>query len=151
MAESVTEGSCLCGSVRFAVDGRLSPLQYCHCTRCRKASGSAFVAAVAARTGNFRWLAGADLVQVFTAPIRESPPPYRSVFCRRCGSDLPLYDPQQPFVVIPVGTLDRHPEIQPFRHIFVGYKAPWYEIHDGLPQFEGHVPPEQRLPTKKSG
>ena len=146
----MTAGSCLCGGVKFVVDGRLSPLQYCHCTRCRKSSGSAFVAAVAAKTEHFRWVSGADLVSTFTAPIRESPPPYRTSFCRRCGSDLPLVDQDRPFVVIPAGSLDAHPEIQPFRHIFVGLKAPWYEIRDDLPQFEAHVPPEQRLPTSRS-
>jgi hypothetical protein len=147
----MVEGSCLCGGVKFAVDGRLTPLQYCHCKRCRKASGSAFVAAVAARTDDFRWVSGADLVEVYVAPIREAPPPYRSAFCRRCGSDLPVFDAERPFVVIPAGVLDTHPDIQPLRHIFVGLKAPWYEIHDGLPQFEGHVPPDQRLPSKKPG
>jgi len=145
----MTEGSCLCGGVKFVVDGRLTPLQYCHCTRCRKASGSAFAAAVAAKTADFRWVAGADLVEVFSAPIIESPPAYRSAFCRRCGSVMPICDPDRPFVILPAGSLDRHPEITPLRHIFVGRKVPWFEIRDGLPQFEKHVPPEQQLPTKK--
>jgi len=143
------EGSCLCGGVRFQINGRLSPLQYCHCTRCRKSSGSAFVAAVAAKTDDFQWVTGADLVQVYAAPILEAPPPYRTSFCRRCGSPVPLYDRERPFVVIAVGNFDQRPEIRPLRHIFVGKKAPWYEIRDGLPQFEAHVPPEQRLPTTR--
>ncbi|MBI1816267.1 MAG: GFA family protein [Deltaproteobacteria bacterium] len=145
----MVEGSCLCGGVKFVVDGRLTPLQYCHCRRCRKASGSAFVAAVAARTENFRWLSGADLVTVYVAPIRETPPPYSSAFCRRCGSNLPLFDAERPFIGIPAGVLDTHPEIRPLRHIFVGIKAPWYAIHDGLPQFEAHAPVDQQLPSKK--
>jgi|SRR5215831_14251740 len=145
----MTRGSCLCGGATFAVDGRLTPLQYCHCTRCRKTSGAAFGAAVAAKTADFRWLSGEELVEVFVAPILETPPPYRAAFCRRCGSPLPMFDRERPFVVIPAGVLDQHPEIQPLRHIFVGLRAPWYEIRDALPQFEAHVPPEQRLPTKR--
>jgi hypothetical protein len=54
-----------------------------------------------------------------------------------------------PFTVIPAGLFDGDPETQPFRHIFVGMKAPWYEIQDGLPQFLAHVPPEQRLPRRE--
>jgi hypothetical protein len=104
---------------------------------------------VAAKTSDFHWLSGQELVEMFVAPIRETPPPYRVAFCRRCGSPLPVFDAERPFVVIPAGVLDEHPEIQPLRHIFVGLKAPWYEIRDALPQFEGHVPPEQRLPTSK--
>ncbi|HVN87614.1 MAG TPA: GFA family protein [Candidatus Binatia bacterium] len=146
----MTEGSCLCGGVKFAIDGRLTPLQYCHCTRCRKTSGSAFVAAVAAKMEALRWISGADLVEVYVAPLIDTPPPYRVAFCRRCGSDLPLYDPERPFVVVPAGSLDSHPEITPLRHIFVGLKAPWFEIHDGLPRFEGHAPPEQRLPATRA-
>jgi len=142
------EGSCLCGAVRFAVDGRVSPLQYCHCRRCQKASGGAFVAAVAARTGDIRWLAGEELVEVFALPVRDAPPPYRTAFCRCCGAPVPIVDPSRPFAVIPAGAFDGQPELTPLRHIFVSLNPPWYAIRDQLPQFEQHVPPEQRLPTK---
>ena len=143
------EGSCLCGAVRFAIDGRVSPLQYCHCTRCQKSAGSPFAAAVAARTEDVRWLAGADQVRVFALPLRDEPPPYRRAFCQRCGSPLPVVDAERPFAVIPTGVLDGRPELTPFRHIFVSHNPPWYAIRDDLPQFPEHVPPEQRLPTKR--
>ena len=143
------EGSCLCGAVRFAIDGRVSPLQYCHCRRCQKASGGAFVAAVAARSEHFRWLAGEDLVEVFALPVRDEPPPYRTAFCRQCGSPVPIVDRERPFAIIQAGALDGQPEITPFRHIFVSLNPPWYEIRDEIPQFPHHVPPDQRLPTKK--
>jgi len=146
--KSVLSGSCLCGGVSFRIEGRLSPIQYCHCTRCRKATGSAFMAALATRTGNFTWTSGADLVRTYAAPVREAPPAYRTMFCGRCGSTLPVFDPERPFVVVPAGTLDVDPGVRPFRHIFVGIKAPWHEITDDLPRFEEHVPPEQRLPVK---
>jgi hypothetical protein len=142
------EGSCLCGAVRFAVDGRVSPLQYCHCRRCQKVSGGAFVAAVAARTDNVRWLAGEDLVEVFALPVREEPPPYRTAFCRRCGAPVPIVDAERPFAIIPAGAFDTPPELTPFRRIFVSLNPPWYEIRDELQQFEHRPPPEQRLPTK---
>ena len=61
-------GSCLCGGVRFEVGEWLSPVQYCHATRCQKATGSAFAAELAARASDFRWLCGEDLVTVYEAP-----------------------------------------------------------------------------------
>jgi len=143
------EGSCLCGAVRFAIDGRVSPLQYCHCRRCQKASGGAFVAAVAAAIERFRWLQGSELVEVFAMPVRDEPPPYRTAFCRRCGAPVPIADPARPFAIVPAGALDGQPPITPFRRIFVSLNPPWYEIRDDLPRFEQHVPPEQRLPTKR--
>ncbi len=142
------KGSCLCGGAQFALSGRATPIQYCHCTRCRKATGGAFMAALAARTDVFEWLQGEELIASYVAPIVESPPGYRRGFCRICGSPMPLLEREQPYVVIPAGCLDDDPGSRPFRHIFVGVKAPWYEIHDTLPQFPGHVLPEQRLPRK---
>lgn len=142
------EGSCLCGTVRFAIDGRVSPLQYCHCRNCQKTSGGAFVAAVAARTRDVRWLAGEDGVEVYALPVRVEPPPYRAAFCRRCGSPVPIVDRERPYAIVPVGSLDGQPELTPFRHIFVALNPPWFEIRDRLPQFDHHVPHEQRLPTK---
>jgi hypothetical protein len=141
-------GSCLCGGVQFEVTGRLTPIQYCHCMRCRKATGGAFMAALAARTPAFRWVRGEALIASYAAPIREAPPAYRRAFCTTCGSPMPLLDRAQPFVVIPAGCLDGDPGTRPFRHIFVRLKAPWYDILDDLPRFDGHVPPEQRLPHK---
>ena len=144
----MVEGSCLCGAIRFGVDGRFTPIQFCHCRRCRKSTGSAFAAGIAARTHAFRWLAGEELAQQYTAPVRESPPPYRAAFCKQCGSPVPIYDSEQPFVIIPAGALDADPGTRPLRHIFVGVKAPWFEITDAVPQFAKHVPPEQQLPRK---
>lgn len=61
----MVRGSCLCGQVRFEIDGTLSPMQYCHATRCRKASGSAFAAEVAVNAAQFRWVRGADAITVY--------------------------------------------------------------------------------------
>lgn len=142
-------GSCLCGGARFEIDGPLTPIQCCHATRCRKATGAAFAPEIAARTADFRWITGQELVTVYEAPLLHTPPPYRRGFCRVCGSPLPAVDPQAPFVVLHAGVLDGDPETRPFRHVFVGVKAPWFEIRDDLPQFAEHVPPDQRLPAKR--
>lgn len=144
----MVSGSCLCGGVRFAIDGALSPIQYCHATRCRKASGSAFAAELAAAASQFRWICGDHLVTVYEAPLLREPPPYRHAFCRVCGSPLPVALEGTDFVVLPGGVLDEAPETRPFRHIFVAQRAPWYTIADEMPRFDLHAPAGQRLPRR---
>ena len=106
MHDAPVSGSCLCGGVRFEIDGILTPIQYCHATRCRKASGSAFAAEAAARASDLRWTRGADLVSVFEAPLLREPPAYRHAFCHifvgqnpgwhLITDDLPRFDGRAP-------------------------------------------------------
>ena len=142
-------GSCLCGAIAFEVDGRVTPVQLCHATRCRKASGSAFAAELAARTRDFRWLRGQELISVYEAPILHEPPPFRRRFCSRCGSPMPGELEGTDYTVIHAGTLDECGELKAFRHIFVGQNAPWFEIADALPRYEGRAPEAERLPARK--
>jgi hypothetical protein len=129
-------GSCLCGGVRFEIARAAGPFELCHCTRCRKASGSAFVAGLGVRTEDFRLLAGADLIRRYEAPIREAPPPYRTAFCSRCGSPAPDPPDGAAWFEIAAGTLDDDPRARPDRHIFVDRKSAWYEIEDDLPRLD---------------
>ena len=127
-------GSCLCGEVRFEIDRVVGPFELCHCSRCRKASGSAFVAGLGVRVEDFRLLAGAELVRAYEAPVLETPPPYRSAFCSRCGSPVPDPPPDARWFEIPAGLLDDDPELRPDRHIFIECKSPWFPISDALQQ-----------------
>ena len=141
-------GSCLCGSIAFEIDGWVTPMQYCHAARCRKATGSACAAELAALAANLRWIRGQDLITVYEAPLLKEPPPYRHSFCRICGSSLPVALEGTDFVVLHAGVLDGEPETRPFRHIFVGQKAPWHTITDDMPQFEQHDSADHRLLRK---
>ena len=131
-------GSCLCGGVRFEIQRAVGPFELCHCNRCRKASGTAFAAAIGVKTADFRLLQGADLIVRYEAPIIEHPPAYRVSFCRRCGSPVPDPDPDSEWFEIPAGVLGGDPELRPERHIFVELKAPWFTITDDLPQLTKH-------------
>jgi len=85
---------------------------------------------------DFRLLQGEELIRRYEAPVRDSPPPYRTSFCGRCGSPVP--DPQGEgswFEVHP-GTLDDDPGLRPERHILVEAKSPWFTIIDSLPQLD---------------
>ena len=129
-------GSCLCGGVTFEITQAVGPFELCHCPRCRKASGSAFAAALGVRTEDFRLLGGADLIRRYEAPLRDSPPPYRVSFCSRCGSPVPDPPSGSTWFELPAGALDQDPKVRPDRHIFVECKSPWYVISDSLPQFD---------------
>jgi len=127
-------GSCLCGGVRFEVDHAVGPFELCHCPRCRKASGSAFVAGLGVRVEDFRLLSGTELIRTFEAPILESSPGYGVAFCSRCGSPVPNPPAEASWFEIPAGLLDDDPALRPDKHIFVECKSPWFFIADSLPQ-----------------
>jgi hypothetical protein len=132
-------GSCLCGGVRLRLTGRLGPAAFCHCSQCRKANGSAFACNAPIRARYLVFEAGRDLVREY-----ESSPGKFRAFCSRCGS--PVYsrlaaDPES--FRIRLGILDSDPGRRPLLHVWVGSKAPWFEITDSLPQFES-VPPAER-------
>ncbi len=131
-------GTCLCGGVHFTIDGTLTPIQYCHATRCRKATGAACAAELAARAADFRWMRGEALVAVYEAPLLREPPPYRHAFCRVCGSPLPVALEGTDLVVLHAGVLDGDVDARAFQHIFVGQNPSWHTITDALPRFERH-------------
>lgn len=131
------EGGCLCGGVRFRVNGKLGPAGFCHCTQCRKASGSAFAANAPARTKYFQLLEGQELLSEY-----ESSPGKFRAFCSRCGSPIFSRSEREPEIRrVRLGTLDSDPGRRPLAHVWTGEQAPWFEIHDDLPRYsQGYVP-----------
>jgi len=126
-------GSCLCGAVRYEINGDLRGVLNCHCSMCRKAHGAAFRTRASVRSGDFQWSAGEHLLTFF-----ESSPGNHRGFCRICGSPMVSkfeHDPSQ--LGLPLGALDDDPGVRPEMHVFVSSKAPWYSITDNLPQFAG--------------
>jgi hypothetical protein len=127
-------GSCLCGAVRFEVDSLPGPFELCHCSRCRRSTGSAFAAGIWVKAEDFRFVAGQDRIEVYEAPILQAPPPYRRRFCRTCGSPVPDAATGFPWVEVQAGLLEGDPGIRPDKHLVIGPEAPWYEIRDELPR-----------------
>jgi len=125
------KGSCLCGAVRYEIAGELGPIVLCHCSKCRKASGSAFNAVAPVARRDFRLLSGGDAIA-----RHESSPGVCLAFCRHCGSSLFSERDSLPDVLrLRLGTLDTPVGARPSAHIFVASKADWYEILDGAPQY----------------
>ena len=131
MSGRVVRGSCLCGRIRYAIEGPLGPALHCHCSMCRKAQGGAFRSRAAVARDAFRWLAGEELLTRY-----ESSPGTFRCFCSVCGSPLASFFDSDPHVIgLPLGPLDDDPGVRPALHVHVASKAPWYEIADDLPQF----------------
>jgi hypothetical protein len=125
------KGSCLCGGVRYEYDGEIEEISMCHCSQCRKAQGSAFVAVAPIESARFRITAGAELLKAFrSTPIKAR------VFCANCGSPIYSVRDDMPEVKrLRIGTVETPFTCGNAYHIFVGAKAPWYEIADGKPQY----------------
>jgi hypothetical protein len=126
------KGSCLCGGVRYEINSELAVVTNCHCSLCRKTSGSAFASGATIAAASFRFVAGKELIKEW-----ESSPGYHRMFCGRCGSPiLKRKDNDPEHLRFRPGTLDSDPGVKMSKHIHVGSKAPWVEITDGLPQSE---------------
>jgi hypothetical protein len=130
-------GSCLCGAVRFVLDGPAQFINHCHCTMCRKVHGAAFGSFLHADGVLFRWRGGEALVKGY----ESSPGNFRN-FCQVCGTNVPVLENGGEHVIIPAGTLDSDPGVRPVVHIHTSSCASWYEITDELPKFAGFPPDE---------
>jgi len=135
--KSITTGACLCGDVSYEIDGSISPIWLCHCSKCRRATGSAFHASAVCSPEKFRWVTGSDSISEYA-----DSPGYKVRFCSRCGSPVPSYLEEFGLVFLHAGSLDGDPGRRIDHHIFVDSKAPWFEIDDGHPQHAEHRPRE---------
>jgi hypothetical protein len=131
------EGGCLCRGIRFEISGEIGPIGHCHDSICRKAHSAAFASHAAIPTDRFRWTRGENLIKRY-----ESSPGGFRWFCGVCGSHLTgiMSDRPGAVIVVSIGSLDDDPQSRPVAHENVGSKAPWFEIADDLPQFEGGFP-----------
>jgi len=129
--EGHIEGACLCGAVRYRITGELAGFQYCHCSRCRKFTGSAHAANLFTEPKNLAWLSGAEGVGHY---VLVAEPPFRTSFCKTCGASLPCMSSSGKFWVVPAGTLEDDPGLAPSQSIFWDSRAPWYREVSSLPR-----------------
>ena len=137
MSKSEITGSCLCRGVNYAIKGNLGIFQYCHCSRCRKFTGSAFGANLLVRPDDFSWTRGQALVGRYELPEAKH---FATSFCKNCGSSLPWLSKSGKAVIVPAGTLDEDPVVRPLQNIYVGSGADWYEAPESLPGYD-ELPP----------
>jgi hypothetical protein len=136
MAEPLT-GSCLCGGVRFEISAPFLRASHCHCSRCRKHSGTFGLTQGRVSAKAFRLVAGQELLRVHRPEGGMA-----KVFCSACGSSLFGGTwPDGPEVSVRLGALDGDPGIRPQFHTHVDSRAPWDELpDDGLPRFPAEKP-----------
>ncbi len=134
--EPVT-GSCLCGGVRFELTQTFRRASHCHCSRCRKHSGTFGLTQGRMPRDGFRLLRGEELIRVYRPAGGMA-----KAFCSECGSSLFGGTwPDGPEVSIRFGVLDDDPGIRPQYHSHTASAAPWDTIpEDGLPRHPGAVP-----------
>ena len=120
-------GSCLCGEVRWQAEPPFRLVSHCHCSRCRKAHGSAF--ATYAATASLSFSRSGAIARFASSPGLSR------CFCPRCGAVVPG-DPAGEQNFVPLGGLDGDPPARAEAHIFVASKAPWFELTDRLPRFD---------------
>jgi hypothetical protein len=133
-AMRVLAGSCGCGAVRFRVADAFVYAGNCHCSRCRAATGSAFKPYAGIERQKLTLTDGEDALLVYgTDELNDTR-------CATCGSLLFSVVRDGAYLHVALGSLLDEPSIRPAGHIFVGSKAPWFEITDDLPQFERYAP-----------
>jgi hypothetical protein len=129
--ETRLRGSCLCGLVSYEVPDSFEYSFLCHCSNCRRATGAAAKPFAGIKSDWFRFVSGGDRVMRYGGGANHD------AHCEQCGSLLYSRVRGGAYLHVTLGTLIDPPSIRPAAHIFVGSKAPWDEICDDLPQFDG--------------
>ncbi len=140
MASEVARGSCLCGAFEYAVEGSFGDVRYCHCTRCRRNNGTAFSANAKIDRSQWTLEGPADRITEY----EHTPGKYKA-FCSVCCS--PLYarsddDPNDIRVRLGGFVGEEDLDVTITGHVWVDWKASWYEIEDSLPRYPEAIEPK---------
>ncbi|HEX4475044.1 MAG TPA: GFA family protein [Polyangiaceae bacterium] len=125
-------GACVCGAVAFEIEEPFVAFQYCHCSRCRKKSGSAHCANAFVPKAQFAWLRGEDHVGKFELEGTR----WSSAFCKTCGCAAPWLNRPGTTFLVPAGSLDDAIGERPRRNIHFASRAAWYVHASTLETFE---------------
>jgi len=126
------QGECLCGSVKFEIDGEIRNLYQCHCSLCRKATGAAANAATFVQGSSFRWVSGQSEIRSY-----QKPSGFRSDFCSICGSPVPNSLRGTEMVWVPAGLLDELGVSRVSVHLHTASAAPWEQESAECVRLEG--------------
>ena len=133
MSEINLSGSCLCGAVRYEISGSEGRFWHCHCSRCRKATGTGHGSNVLLKPDRAEWTAGEELLKRYKVPDARA---FATVFCSNCGSLMPRVAPDMSIAVVPAGSLDHDPGLRPEARIFAGSRAEWSCDASDVPGYE---------------
>lgn len=135
MSKQLT-GGCLCGSVKFSVTDSFKAFYQCHCKQCQQLTGSAFASNIFTDPDNIEWIVGESNITNYEHPSRG----FSKSFCEVCGSAVPFVNKAKTSLIVPAGSLNELPEMQPQANIFTSEEACWLkpglqaESFSGLPE-----------------
>jgi hypothetical protein len=138
MSKSTLKGSCLCGAVKYEVTGEPKRFYHCHCSRCRKATGTGHASNLFLQPAALQWLSGEAKVIAFKVPEAMR---FTNTFCATCGGRLPRQAKDSDVVMIPAGSLDDVAPIQPQARIFSDSRASWSCTDDEITVYPEYPPP----------
>lgn len=125
-------GSCLCGHIKFEIEGAFESFYLCHCKFCQKDSGSAHAANLFSSKAQLRWIVGKEKVKTFNLPSTR----HTKSFCQQCGSAVPNQQMEGQLLVVPAGSLDTGIELKPDAHLFYSSRASWDDGLENIKKFE---------------
>jgi hypothetical protein len=128
----ILTGSCLCGSVSFEVRSPFFRFAHCHCSRCRKATGTGHATNLYCSPERFSWRQGQALTVRFDLPSARS---FSTAFCSKCGSPLPHHTRSGREVIVPASSLDTQPKQEPQARLFWASAVSWSRRSEDLPCF----------------
>jgi hypothetical protein len=130
MTGTMLRGSCLCGAVKYEVTGEPTRFFHCHCSRCRKATGTGHASNVFLQPASLKWLCGEEQLRSFKVPEAKR---FTNAFCAMCGGRMPRQVKDTDAVIVPAGSLDEEAPLKPQARIFYGSRASWSCEADALP------------------
>lgn len=129
-------GKCLCGDINIEITGEINAIIHCHCSKCRKASGTAFATNGFVNVDDFKVTKGKHKLRSYCAIEGKC-----RFFCGKCGT--PVYSSNiddAKRLRLRLGILDTDIIERPMSHNFVTSKANWETLETSLPQYEKHEP-----------
>ena len=118
------QGTCLCGAVKYNVKGPFIRFFFCHCSRCRRSTGSEHAANIFTRAGNVTFNSGEDKIKRFNLPEAEQ---YSRAFCTECGSPVPYTSRDGKVQVVPAGSIPKFADRKVDANVHWDNRADWYE------------------------
>ena len=122
MSQVTLKGSCLCGTVKYEVAGEAKRFYHCHCSRCRKATGTGHASNLFLQPAALRWLSGEEHTRAFKLPEAKR---FTNQFCGICGGRVPRQPMGTDTLMLAAGSLDNEAPIKPQARIFAESRASW--------------------------
>jgi len=136
MMNQEIKGSCLCGQVKYIVRGPFDAFHICHCSQCRRSTGTAHASNIFSTKDRLQWLAGEELTKRYD-PVEAGV--ISKAFCTHCGSLVPYISASSGRLIIPAGGLESDPGIRPQDNIYWPDRADWYDAVPQAPHYDAEA------------